>query len=172
MYRKTDILDEFVWGFRATPTCAPGTYQRPPGATRSQTEPPGRDQGATARPRKATRSHRKLPEPARNHQMPPEGHQKAFWWPAKLDYHARGVAKRQTPPGGTGGHRKPPEGHLKVTLRPPGAPRGPQRPPGAIPTRISRERCCEKKVMAIPALFFWTGKLGVPLQKQASFGPE
>ena len=103
--------------------------------------------------------------------MPPEGHQNAFWWPPKLDYHARGVAKRQTPPGGTGGHRKPPEGHLKVTLTPPGAPRGSQRPPGAIPTRISRERCHEKKVMAIPALFFRTGKLGVPLQKQASFGP-
>ena len=131
-------------GFVQHPRAPP--EPRPPGATRGYQKATGRDQGATARPRKATRSHRKLPEPARNHQMPPEGHQNAFWWPPKLDYHARGIAKRQTPPGGTGGHQKPPEGRLKVTFNATG---GSQRLPKAARSHsnsnIAREVSRKKK---------------------------
>ena len=81
------------------------------------------------------------------------------------------LRKGKPPQEAPGATRRLPEDHPNVTFRPPGTPRGPQRPPEAIPTRISRERCHEKKVMAIPALFSGTGKLDVPLQKQASFGP-
>ena len=107
--------------------------------------------------------------------MPPEGHQKAFWWPPKLDYHARGVAKRQTPPGGTGGHQKPPEGHLKVTLRPPEAPRGPQRPPGAMsdffdgPVMARQDdwdpynRCISRSIPSIQLMQISDPSLGVQL---------
>ena len=71
--------------------------------------------------------------------------------------------------GATRSHQKPPEGHLKVTLRLPGAPRGPQRPPEAIPTRISHERCCEKKSNGNSCIVFPDRKTGRTAAETSKF---